>query len=218
VRTRAQGGVAPRAAGGAARGAARGAAGGFTLLETIVALVVLGFLIVGLGEGVRFGLGARKAENALIAKGEGLDAVDRTVRGLIAGMDPGGFDTPPTLAGSPERISFLTELPPGAAIGGIRQARMVLAVDPDHRLVLAWQLAPHAVPLAPPPHGRVVLVGDVARLAVAYGEPATQGGGWVRQWNATELPALVRVRIVFRAGDRRLWPDIVAAPMRERSP
>jgi general secretion pathway protein J len=191
---------------------------GFTLLETIVALVVLGLLIVGLGEGVRFGLGARRAEDSLIAKGEGLDAVDRTLRGLIAEMNPGGFATPPTLAGSSERMVFLTELPPGAAIDGIRQARVALGVDPDHRLVLAWRLAPHAVALAPPPQGRVVLAGDVARLAIAYAEPAALGGGWVRQWGEAALPALVRIRIVFAAGDRRLWPDIVAAPMRERSP
>ncbi|HTU55206.1 MAG TPA: type II secretion system protein [Acetobacteraceae bacterium] len=191
---------------------------GFTLLETIVALVVLGFLIAGLAEGVRFGLGARNAENGLIARGAGLDAVDRTLRGLIARMDPGAFDAPPTLAGAPDRMEFLTELPAGAAPGGIRRARVALSVDPAHRLVLAWRLAPHAVPLAPPASGQVVLADDVARLAIAYAEPAAAGGGWVRRWNAAALPALVRLRIVFRAGDRRLWPDIVAAPMRERPP
>jgi general secretion pathway protein J len=191
---------------------------GFTLLETIVALIVLGFLIAGLAEGVRFGLGARNAENGLIARGAGLDAVDRTLRGLIARMDPGAFDAPPTLAGGPDRIAFLTELPAGAAPGGIRRARVVLSVDAEHRLVLAWRLAPHAVPLAPPAEGKVDLLGDVERLAIAYAEPAAEGGGWVRRWNGAALPALVRLRIVFRAGDRRLWPDIVAAPMRERPP
>jgi len=188
---------------------------GFTLLETIVALAVLGFLLVGLGEGVRFGLGARAAEQALEAKGGGLDAVDRTLRTMITEMDPGALNTPPTLAGAPDRMVFLTELPAGAAIDGIREARVALAVDAANELVLTWQLAPHAVPLRPAPQGRVVLLGDVARLAITYEVP---GGGWVRQWNSVELPALVRVRIVFRQGDRRLWPDIVAAPIRERPP
>ncbi|HUA76098.1 MAG TPA: prepilin-type N-terminal cleavage/methylation domain-containing protein, partial [Acetobacteraceae bacterium] len=194
----------------------KNARGGFTLLETIVALVVLGFLIVGLTAGVRFALGARKAEGALIAKGEGLDAVDRTLRGLITNMDPGAFEGPPTLRGGPERMVFLTELPPEAEINGVREARITLAVDSDHRLVLGWRLAPHAVPLAPPPQGQVVLLDDVARVAIAYAEPAANGGGWVRQWGTVGLPALVRVRIVFAADDRRLWPDIVAAPMRAR--
>ncbi|HWA79805.1 MAG TPA: type II secretion system protein [Acetobacteraceae bacterium] len=188
---------------------------GFTLLETIVALAVLGFLLVGLGEGVRFGLGARAAERTLEAKGDGLDAVDRTLRTMIAEMDPGALNAPPTLAGATDRMVFLTELPEGAAIQGIREARVTLAVNAAHELVLAWQLAPHALPLRSPPRGQVVLLGDVARLAITYDVP---GGGWIRQWNSVELPALVRVRIVFRRGDRRLWPDIVAAPMRERPP
>jgi general secretion pathway protein J len=191
---------------------------GFTLLETIVALVVLGLLIVGLGEGVRFGLGARRAEDSLIAKGEGLDAVDRPLRTMIAGADPGSFNAPATLVGGPDRISFLTELPAGAAIEGIRRVHVVLGVDPAHRLVLDWQLDPHAVALRRPPHGQVVLLNDVARLAITYSKPAAEGGGWVQQWVVPELPALVRLRFVFRAGDRRLWPDIVAAPMRERAP
>jgi general secretion pathway protein J len=194
----------------------RGKEAGFTLLETIVALVVLGFLIIGLSEGVRFGLGARAAQQRMVARGEGLDAVDRTLRGLIGRMDPGGFRTPPTLAGTPDRMAFLTELPAGAAVGGSREAWVDLAVDRGHRLVLDWTIMPHAVVLRPPPAGRVVLLRDVERLAIAYGEPAAKGGGWVRRWNAADLPALVRIRIVFRAGDPRLWPDIVAPPKRER--
>ena len=193
-------------------------AAGFTLLETIVALVVLGFLIAGLSQGVRFAISARGAQTTLRAKADGIDAVDRTLRGLIAGMDPGGFAAPPTLAGAPDRMVFLTELPAGAAVQGIRQARVTLHVDQARDLVLEWRLAPHALALRPPPHGRVVLLRDVARLAIAYHGAAAPGGGWVRRWSYATLPGLIRVRIVFRRGDPRLWPDIVASPMRERPP
>ncbi len=188
---------------------------GFTLLETIVALVVLGFLILGLSQGIRFGLGARATQAGLQAKADGLDTVDRTLRGLVTRMDPGGFDAPPTLAGAPDRMAFLTELPTGAAINGIRQAQVILLVDSAHELVLTWQLAPHAVALRPPPRGRVVLLHDVDRLAIAYADPA-HGGSWRRRWGGTALPGLVRIRIVFRRGDPRLWPDIVARPRRQR--
>ena len=188
------------------------------MLETIVALVVLGFLIVGLSKGVRFGLGARATERSMVARGEGLDAVDRTLRGLITRMDPGGFRTPPTLAGAADRMAFLTELPVGAAVDGIRRARVNISVDRKHQLILGWMIAPHAVALRVPPAGRVVLLRNVERLAIRYAEPAAKGGGWVRRWNSTDLPALVRLRIFFRSGDPRLWPDVVARPMRERPP
>lgn len=192
--------------------------GGFTLLEMIVALVVLGFLILGLSQGIRFSLTARRTQAALEAKADGLDAVDRVLRGLITHMDPGGFDAPPTLAGTLNHMTFLTELPPGAAVDGIRQARVRLAVDPAGELVLAWQLAPNAIALRPPPQGRVVLLHHVARLAIAYDAPpsAHGRGGWQRRWSAVPLPALVRIRIVFSRADPRLWPDIVARPRRQR--
>ena len=191
---------------------------GFTLLETMVALVVLGFLIAGLAGVVRFALHARGTEARLAGQGDGLDVVDRTLRGLIIRMDPGGFATPPTLSGGPHAMRFLTELPAGAAVGGIRDAAVGLAVDSHQRLVLAWRLAPHAIALKPPPRGRVVLLRDVAELVISYARPWSEGGGWVGEWHAVALPALVRIRIVFGEGDRRLWPDIVAAPMRERMP
>jgi general secretion pathway protein J len=191
-------------------------AAGFTLLEMMVALVVLGFLILGLSQGVRFGLAAHRTQLGLLAKAGGLDAVDRTLRGLITRMDPGGFDAPPTLAGGPDRMAFVTELPAGAATDGLRQAEVALSVDAAHEFVLAWRLAPHALALRPPPRGRVVLLHDVDRIAISYLAPENRG--WVRRWGATTLPDLVRLRIIFRRGDPRLWPDIVARPMRARPP
>ncbi len=191
---------------------------GFTLLETLVALVVLGLLIAGLAGVVHFALRARGTETVLAAQSEGLDAVDRTLRGLITRMDPGSFAAAPTLSGGTHSMRFLTELPKGAAVGGIRDAAVRLAVDADKRLVLAWRLAPHAVALKRPAQGQAVLLHDVAELVISYARPWAKGGGWVAEWQAVDLPALVRIRIVFGRGDRRRWPDIVAAPMRERPP
>src|SRR5271170_7447617 len=56
---------------------------GFTLLEMIVALVVLGFLMIGLTEGSRFGFRAWKHQADMIADHDQMDAVDRTLRQLL---------------------------------------------------------------------------------------------------------------------------------------
>lgn len=189
---------------------------GFTLLEVLVALVVVSFLVLGLAQGVRFGLHAWNAQGRVLARQNGLDAVDRTLRGLIARMQPGGLVTAPTIAGTADRLAFVTELPVGAGDAGPRTAAVALTVDGSHRLLLRWTPDPQAIPLLVPPRHTVVLLSDVERLAISYWLPLSHGGGWVTQWDQPYLPALVRLRIVFRHGDRRLWPDIVAAPMQQR--
>ena len=60
------------------------------------------------------------------------------------------------------------------------------------------------------------LLQGVDHLDLSYLRPASSGGGWLDKWTGPTLPELVRIHIVFRKGDRRHWPDIVAAPMREQ--
>ena len=53
---------------------------GFTLLEVLVALVVLGFVLTGVTGGIRYGVRASQTQARLVeAQGE-LDAVDRALR------------------------------------------------------------------------------------------------------------------------------------------
>ena len=188
---------------------------GFTLLELLVALVVLGFVLAGVSQGVRYGVRASEAQARLVeARGE-LDAVDRALRRLVEAMDPGALRDGSAPRGDPGRLAFVSELPQAATGLLARQAAMELGVE-DGRLVLRWSPYLHAVRLGPPPPPeRVELLRGVERLEVAYW---TRGPspGWVRSWGADGPPSLVRLRIVFPLGDRRHWPDIVAAPARER--
>jgi len=189
---------------------------GFTLLEVMVALVVIGLLVAGLAEGVRFGLRAWDLQNRMLGRNDGLDAVDRVLSGLITEMQPGAVMQPPRISGSADRLAFVTELPLAAGPAELRTAAVVLTTDASHRLLLDWTPDPHATPLEPSATHRVVLLSGVARLEISYWLPADHGGGWIREWHRPYLPALVRIRILFQAGDRRVWPDIVAAPIRER--
>jgi general secretion pathway protein J len=185
-------------------------AAGFTLLEILVVLVVLGLLVATLARGVDFGLNAWGRQTlALAARGE-LETVDRALRRLIEHMDPGAAGWPATVAGGPHTLAFATDLPAAPA----RQAEVALGVDRAHRLVLHWhpRLAVAAAEQA------TTLLEGVERLELRYWRPGGPGGGgaWLDAWQGQGLPGLVRLRIVFRPGDPRHWPDLIAAPMRAR--
>ncbi len=183
---------------------------GFTLLEIMVALVVFGFLLAGLIQGVQFGLRAWNGQTALIAQRGDLDAVDTTLRGLIESMDPGSATEAPNIVGLPHAVAFTTTLPAGAADADDRHADISLSVDDNHDLILRFTPHLHAVRLgaAPRIHSHVLL-GGVAQVNFGYWR---QNGGWTTRWNQSTPPALLRIDIML--ADNRNWPAIIVAPMR----
>lgn len=196
----------------------RTAHAGFTLLEILVALVVLGFLLLGLSEGVRFGLHAWTTETRLVERGADMDAMERVLRNLITAADPGDFNDQPPFHGAPHTLAFLSRLPMSAAGMLTRNADIGLGVDAKHRLVLRWTLHPHAERLTTPdkPHETVLLEG-VESVAFSFLRGPEQGTGWTDTWDVAQLPKLVRITLNFPEGDRRHWPTIEAAPMLARS-
>lgn len=182
---------------------------GFTLLEMLVALVVLGFLMVGLTEGSRFGFQAWHRQADAIAAHDQFDAVDRTLRQLLTQVALRESDTPDTL-------TFIGQLP--AAVGlATRRAEMQLLVDQKHRLILRWISRPHEISLEPAQQPTdTALIAGLDRLDIAYwreadattGEPA----GWTAEWGGTNQPRLLKLTLLFPDGDSRRWPPIVIAP------
>jgi general secretion pathway protein J len=188
---------------------------GFTLLETLVALVVLGFLVVGLTHGVRTGLALWSAQSRRLGEAADLDAVERTLRNVLSGIPtaPSGDAGSGTVTfdGGPHRLAFVGDLPTG--LGTTRLANIDLELK-DRRLILSWTPHRHEISSAPPPKPtETKLVGGVKRLDLAYwgstspDQPAT----WQGRWQGPQLPDLIRVRLVFAAGDRRHWPALIVA-------
>lgn len=199
---------------------------GFSLLEVLVALVVLGMLIGTLAQGVRFGLGAVAAQARIVGVRGDEDAVERALRRLVEHMDPGTFTTPPEMTGTAQRVEFVTELPLAAPVaapvasgtGTAAQPALrvdaALEVDPRHRLLLRWRPHTGGQRLLPaPPAAEEVLLSGVDQ--VVFGFLSAQQG-WQTSWHGTELPLLVRIHVGFPKGDRRSWPDLIAAPQRQR--
>jgi general secretion pathway protein J len=191
---------------------------GFTLLEILVALVVLGFLMVGLTQGVRAGLTMWGAQTRRVGETADLDAGARVLRRLLSGISlPSaggslGASSTEKFEALPESLTFVGDLPTG--FGTTRRADITLELH-EGRLVLRWTPRRHELSIAPPPEPiETELIRGVERFDLAYwgspspGEPA----GWQSRWDRRDIPELIRVRLGFATGDRRRWPDLIAAP------
>lgn len=200
------------------RGALGGRQGGFTLLETLVVVIVLGLLMVGLTQGVRTALALWNAQQRRVGETAELDAGARILRTLLSDIaipsaaGGGGAEAAVAVKGDAGRLSFVGDLPTG--LGNTRRADIVITLH-EHALVLSWMPHRHETPLGPPSKPTdTELVGGVDRLEFAYWGPAAPGeaAAWLAQWDAPAPPQLIRVRLVFAKGDRRRWPDLIAAP------
>lgn len=191
----------------------RGRHAGFTLLEVLVALAVLGIVMASLAGGTQLGLAAAGSQARAVAERQDLEPVDRLLRRVVAGIALPNDPRQAGLVGSRTGFACLTKSPaPGAA----SRVDAVVTADGDHRLVLRWSAHLHAARLLPrPPPAEEVLLQGLDRLEVSYLSP--DRSGWLGSWNRTDLPALVRIQLVFAPGDRRSWPPIVVATQQDRA-
>ena len=193
---------------------------GFTLLETLAVLALLGFVILALSQGARFGLTAWATRDRLEAEAAELDAADRLIRRLIEHAAPGTEQNPAGFLGTSRTLALRSDLPLSAGSDAARRIDALLGVDERHRLVLRWVPYRHARRLGPPPAaGEAVLVHGLDRLILAYWGRVGPSGpmAWSETWKGPAPPALIRMRLVFPPGSPRSWPEIAAAP-REEAP
>lgn len=170
------------------------AAGGFTLLEMLVALALLGGLGLLLAGALQTGGLAWRRSRGIsedVALRDGLRLAFEHQLGqaqpVFAGADPG--DARLDFLGEPDGVSFLGPLPEAIAPGVLARQRLVVAAS---TLVLAWQVPGMAEEVLP------VLEG-VTALRLGYWAPPEAGeeGGWRAEWrDRPRLPGLIALEIL----------------------
>ena len=210
---------------------------GFTLIEILVAVTLLGLLMAALFGGVRLGVRAWETSGTRLDDRARLAAVqdflrDRLTEAYEAGDQATGEVVEPGFVGEPDRLSFVTLMPEhmGAGFHHMVLALNAAADGPD-LAVTWWPSEPGAgtaAANAPLPnatseeaatardavHSRVLLA-HVAELHFAYfGEvQRKQPPVWSETWHQPLPPLLVRVRLRFPDRDGRSWPDLIVRPM-----
>jgi len=170
---------------------------GFTLLELLVVISILGLILAALSNGVRFaGLAWQSQERHSARQGD-RDDVQNLVRNLIASGT--------SFEGDGTSLRFVSELPEALARGGLYEVELHKTAD---RLMLSWH--PHFKGASPSTERTdAELVKGVTGFELTY---YMQAGGWQHVLKAgTESPILVRIDV--QLGGARPWPLLVVAPM-----
>jgi general secretion pathway protein J len=205
---------------------------GFTLLELLVAITLLGVLMAALFGALRLGARVWETGEARLDDSARVQVVQDFLRRRLGQTMPltevtGDPHAAGELlfAGEPDRLRFVGLLPEhlgaGAYLMELALGEPAQAGAPGD-LVIRWR------PLDLANEGDTsrqteerVLIEDVEHLEIAYfgGSLTDQEAGWWQQWQQQRsLPTLVRLRLAFPAGDGRTWPELMVAPMVDLAP
>jgi general secretion pathway protein J len=192
---------------------------GFTLVELLVALALFSLLIIVLFDNVRFGLHAwqrgsvhaEQFERSMMSQ----DLLRRTIGNLYPMLIADGGAPRIDFDGTRDAVSMLANAPIVADGGGRFRFRFSVERQQD-RTDLVMNSEPElGGPRASPMTARRVLLSDIDRAEFAYfGETAAERSvQWSDSWTRrSDIPKLVRVRVAFRSGDARVWPELLIAP------
>lgn len=214
---------------------------GFTLLELLVAMTVLGVLTGLLATGLSFGARTWEREQNKLDEWAELQAVQDVIRRTLGEAWP--LSTPTATStqgagfiGNSTSIDFFGPPPAQSLAGGVYRYGLLSRAGPEGvSLVLTWRLRSPDGSQRTAKRGQAVLrkrqdsgedketilVDRLANVEFSYfgGAGDDSKPRWHNRWqDAAKLPLLVRMHVEFPAGDRRKWPDLVVAPAITGSP
>jgi general secretion pathway protein J len=204
---------------------------GFTLIEMLVAIALIGLLTAGLFGALRFGTRASSAVDRTLDHSRQLALVYGFLQSRLADAQPfpaGAAGDQGTIwfDGTPDALEFVSMAPMQLTAGGFFAVR--IEPHPGGRgggnsggeLVTTWRsVAGRNTAGIEPNLPPSVLLEHIAAAHFAYfgAHSAEDASGWHDRWHDTDhLPSMVRLRVDFADG----WhsPDLIVAPRLATSP
>lgn len=197
---------------------------GFTLLELLIGMVLLGMMLTLLFGGLRLGSiswdsGEQRADEAAQ-----LRAIQGFIRRELGQALPLRWkketDTRLAFEGTSDTLKFVAPLPAQVSVGGLYLLGLELEnADEGQRLIMKRALTEAAAQdFSGLEQGeKSVLVDHVKNMTISYFGSATAQGtpGWQDKWDDPQrLPLLVRIQVESSVG--RGWPDLVVPVIMEK--
>ena len=193
---------------------------GFTLLELLIGMTLVGFILALLFAGLNLGTRSWEAGEQRVVTSSRQAVVVDFIRRILEQTEPLHWQVDKedrlAFAGEAESLRFVGTL----AMHGGATGRHLIAIDLasgeiGRDMVMRWRLSnPREPGFGPVEQAEPkVLVKAISGMTLAYfgAEADTDEPTWHDQWlNQKNLPELIRLRLVMENGET--WPDIIAAP------
>lgn len=197
---------------------------GFTLLELLVALTLLGLVLAIVFGELRFATRAWDATDAKIDRNGELLSVHSFLRQRFQQIHvtpqnrEEEDDSPVVFDGNSRSMAFLGTMPANISDGGFYEISLSSEIGEDGTdLFLSWRPFDEGgtASVADGPDNSRVLLRGLREVRFAYfgrtGEDLA--AQWWNIWPSRDAaPSLIRMEISFEDGDPRSWPDLVVAP------
>jgi len=181
-------------------------------VEALASLVIVGMIALMLMAGATTGHRVWDGIDGREAASEELENAQAALRDRAEQIYPATLyqGNPPSVdfEGAAESVAFISSPPDVGRPAPLRRYRLFL--DTTGALVLSSISDVEAQ--NPPSPERQTLLKGVREVDIAYfgALPPDNQRRWRRAWRQEpDLPEVIRVRVVFEPGDRRLWPDLV---------
>ncbi len=212
-------GAASDHAGGGSRGSR-----GFTLLEVLMAVVLLALLMTLALTSIRTAIQASRSGEAMIARSEQSRTVQGFMRRQLAQALPIAYEqvadagTERRFAGSADEVVFVATMPGYLSRGGAHVQTLSLVgngrgqrLQFNHAQLNGYDPADPQFAAEP-----VVLMEGIASGRFEFRELDETGelGEWNSDWETSErLPLMIRLVLEFDRDDARRWPEFAVTVM-----
>ena len=197
---------------------------GFTLLELLIAMSLLGFILALLYGGMRLGARSWDAGELRTQNSTHLALVQGFLRRELSQVTPFHWkkkvDMNLAFIGEPDSIKLVAPIAVRLGKGGLFLISFELAQDNGVSQLVMRRAIPDADSVdftALENAEKIVLADHVEELSLAYfgGKTKDAKPQWLDEWGSLDsqqqLPYLIRFRVKFSNG--RVWPDLVVAPL-----
>lgn len=194
---------------------------GFTLIEMLVALALMGMAAALLLSGLRMAGLVAMGERASVAGLDEVIAAQRLLRTGIERLRPiariDRADPVVEFNGSDVLLNYIAPPPDREAPGALQRFRLARAANGD---LILYSLDTRKLRLDQSGHDLegwtpTTMLRGTSRLSISYRGVPLAGGerAWLNNWwDRGRPPELIRIRVEFPVGDKRQWPDLLIRP------